>query len=271
MTALNYLQSFILGTCIGSFLNVVIYRFPSDLSVVKPRSFCPQCKNKLTWKENIPLISWIIQRGVCINCNRSVSIRYPLVELITGGLFVIFSKSSPTLYSSSSNLFFNLTFSWIFLSLLISISMIDIDEFWIPQDLINFGFIFGFLGLIFINIFNNRFIDLNFIVKTIGSSLIAFICFEAIRKFAKYIYKKDAIGKGDSKLIAMMAMWLGPLGIILCVFISYIYAAIFCLAGMSINIIKLKQAIPFAPFLSLGGLTVWFLGNDFLIEKILRI
>ena len=271
MTALNYLQFFIFGICIGSFLNVVIYRFKNDISIVKPRSFCPNCKNKLTWRENIPLISWIIQRGVCINCNRSISFRYPLIELTTGSLFVIFSKSSPTLYISSSNLFFNLTFSWIFLSLLISIAMIDIDEFWIPQDLINFGFIFGFLGLIFIDIFNNRFIDFNLIVRSIGGSLLAFLIFEIFRKFAKYIYKKDAIGKGDSKLIAMMALWLGTKGIILCVFISYVFAAVFCLTGLYLKIIKLKDAIPLAPFLSLGGLTVWLLGNEFFIERILQI
>tara|TARA_B100001121_G_scaffold286308_1_gene282702 strand:- start:169 stop:618 length:450 start_codon:yes stop_codon:yes gene_type:complete len=149
--------------------------------------------------------------------------------------------------------------------------MIDIDEFWIPQGLINFGFLFGFLGLIFIDIFNNRSINFNLIFKTVGGSLIAFFVFESFRKFAKYIYKKDAIGKGDSKLIAMIALWLGPLGIILCVSISYIFAAVFCLTGISLNKVKLKQAIPFAPFLSLGGLTVWLLGNEFFIEKILSL
>ena len=271
LITLNYLQAFVIGTCIGSFLNVVIYRFPSNLSVVKPRSFCPHCKNKLTWKENIPLISWIVQKGKCLSCNTKISIRYPFVELFTGCLFVVFLRSSPSLHISSSNLFFNVIFSWIFLSLLICISMIDIDQFWIPQGLINFGFLFGFLGLIFIDVFNNRSIDFNLIFKTLGGSFMAFLIFESFRKFAKYLYKKDAIGKGDSKLIAMMALWLGPLGIILSVSISYIFAALFCLAGLSLKIFKLKQAIPFAPFLSLGGITVWFLGNDFLIEKILRI
>ena len=267
----SFVQTFIIGACVGSFLNVVIYRFPSDLSVVKPRSFCPKCKKKLTWRENIPLISWIVQKGKCLSCNKKISIRYPFVELFTGCLFVIFLSSSPSLYESSSNIFLNVIFSWIFLSLLICITTIDIDEFWIPQGLINFGFIFGLLGLIFIDILNNRFIDLNLILKTSGGSLIAFLIFESLRKFAKQIYKKDAFGKGDSKLIAMIALWLGPLGIVLCVSISYIFAALFCLAGLSLKKFKLKQAIPFAPFLSLGGLIVWFLGNDFLIEKILRI
>ena len=270
LITLNYLQAFVIGCCIGSFLNVVIYRFPSNLSIVKPRSFCPNCKNKLTWRENIPLISWIIQRGMCLSCNTKISIRYPFVELFTGCLFVVFLNSSPTLYVTSTNLFFNVILSWIFLSILICIAMIDFDEFWIPQGLVNYGFLFGFLGLIFIDIFNSRFIDFNLIFKTVGGSLIAFFVFESFRKFAKHIYKKDAIGKGDSKLIAMMALWLGPLGIILCVSISYIFAAVFCLTGISLNKVKLKQAIPFAPFLSLGGLTVWLLGNEFFIEKILR-
>ena len=271
LTNYIYIFAFVIGICIGSFLNVVIYRFLNDLSIVKPRSFCPKCKNKLTWRENIPLLSWIIQKGRCLSCHTSISIRYPLVELTTGILFIIFLSSSPTLYSSSSNLFFNLIFSWIFLSLLICIAIIDLLVFWIPQGLINFGFLIGFLGLIFIGIFNNRFIELNLLFRGIGSSLISFLIFESLRKLAKYIYKRDAMGKGDSKLIAMLALWLGPIGTILCVFISDIFAAVFSLVGISLNLVKLKQAIPFAPFLALGGLTVWLLGNEFFLYKVLQI
>jgi len=269
ITRLLYFQAFIIGTCIGSFLNVVVYRLPNELSIVKPRSFCPNCRNKLSWRENIPFLSWIIQRAKCINCKKSISIRYPLVELTTGSLFVIFIGSAPSFYASSSNLFFNLTFSWIFLSLLICIALIDIDEFWIPQGLINFGFLFGLLGLISIDLANSRRIDFNLLCGGIGASLISFLVFESFRKLAKYIYKRDAIGKGDSKLIAMMALWLGPKGIILCVAISYIFAALFCLLAILFKQIKLKQVIPFAPFLSLGGLLVWFLGNDFFIDKLI--
>ena len=148
MITFNYFQAFVIGACIGSFLNVIVYRFPHNLSIVKLRSFCPKCKKSLTWKENIPLISWLIQRGKCINCYSSISYQYPLVELATGILFVFFINSSPSIYSSSSGSFFNIFFSWIFLSLLICISLIDINNFWIPQGLINFGFISGLLGLI---------------------------------------------------------------------------------------------------------------------------
>ena len=114
----------------------------------------------------------------------------------------------------------------------------------------------------------NSEIDFNLLFRGIGASLISFFIFETFRKFAKYIYKKDAIGKGDSKLVAMIGLWLGPIGIILCIFFSYVFAAVFCLLGISLNIIKLKQNIPFAPFLSLGGLIVWLKGNQFIINKL---
>ena len=271
LTTLNYFQAFLIGSCIGSFLNVVIYRFPNDLSIIKPRSFCPKCKSKLTWRENIPFISWLIQKGRCINCGTSISIRYPLTELITAILFVIFVDSSPSLYSSSSNLFFNIFFSWLYLSVLICISLIDIDSFWIPQGLINFGFLSGLIGLNFIGLFNDKFIDFLLVAKGLSSSLISFFIFETLRYLAKYIYKKDAIGKGDSKLVAMLALWLGPMGILFAVAISYIFAAIYCLIGLSIKKLRFRQVIPFAPFLSLGGLLTWLLGNDFIFEKILGI
>jgi len=267
----NYFQAFIIGSCIGSFLNVVVYRFPNDLSIIKPRSFCPKCKTKLTWTENIPLISWLIQRGSCINCSTTISMRYPLVELITAILFVIFMNSSPSLLSSSSNLFFNIFFSWLFLSLLICIALIDIDTFWIPQSLINCGFVAGFFCLICIGLFNNKFIDFYLLVRGLSSSTVSFFIFESFRYLAKYIFKKDAIGKGDSKLVAMLALWLGPIGILLAVGISYIFAATYCLLGLYLNKVRFGQVIPFGPFLSLGGLLIWLIGNDFVLYKIMGI
>ena len=266
-----YFQAFIIGICIGSFLNVVIYRLQNNFSIIKPRSFCPKCKTKLSFRENIPLISFLIQRGRCINCNNPISIRYPLIEFITGILFVIFINSSPTFYISEYNLLLNILFSWVFLSLLISISLIDIESFWIPQVLINTGFVLGIIGLIFIGLFDDKYINFYLLFKGLSNSAGAFFVFESLRYLAKYFFKKDAIGKGDSKLVAMLALWLGPIGTLFAVGISYIIASIYCLIGLSMNLIRFRQVIPFAPFLSLGGLILWFLGNEFIFEKILRI
>ena len=266
-----YLQVFIAGLCIGSFLNVIIYRFPNDLSIIRPRSFCPSCNTQLTCRENIPLISWFIQGGKCRTCQTTISFRYPLIELLTGFLFIIFLNSSPSLYSSSSNLFFNTCFGWIFLSLLICIAFVDIDCLWIPQGLLNFGFVSGSLGLIFLGMFGDEFFNFSFLIKGLCTSLISFFISEIFRHFAKYLLKKDAIGKGDSKLVAMLALWLGPIGTLFALGFSYVFAAIYCFIGLSSNFLNFRQAIPFAPFISLGGLTVWFFGNEFIISKILHI
>ena len=267
----NYFYALVIGLCIGSFINLVVYRLPNNLSIIKPRSFCPKCETKLSWIENVPLLSWIIQRGRCKSCNTFISIKYPLVELTTAILFLIFINSSPSFYSSNSNLLFDIFFSWLFLSILICISLIDIDSFWIPQGLINFGFFTGLIGLIFIGISNNKFIDFYLLARGLGSSAISFLIFESLRYLAKYIFKKDAIGRGDSKLVAMLALWLGPIGTLFAVGISYIFAAIYCLVGLSFDLVRFRQVIPFAPFLSLGGLFIWLLGNDFVVSKLLRI
>ncbi len=271
LSNINYFQVFTIGICIGSFLNVVIYRFQKNISIVKPRSFCTKCKRRLTWRENIPLISFLIQRGKCLHCNQLISIKYPLIEFLTGILFIIFVNSSPSIFLSNTNLFLNLFFNWLFLSLLICIALIDIDCFWIPQSLISFGFVSGILGLIFISLLDNKYIDFYLIFNSLITSLVAFFIFESLRKLAKFIFKKDAIGRGDSKLVAMLALWLGPSGILIAVCISYIIAAIFCLVGLSINLLRYGEVIPFAPFLSLGGLIVWLVGNQFIFENILRI
>ena len=212
-----------------------------------------------------------MQKGRCKHCGESISIKYPLIELLTGFLFVIFTKSSPTLYHVDINQFFLVILSWIFLSLLICITFIDISNLWIPQILINIGFFLGLLCFVSLDIHNAKFLDEGLTIKSFGSSVISFFVFETLRKFAKIIFKKEAIGKGDSKLVAMISLWLGPLGTLFAVGIAYVVAAIYCLVGLSLNLMRLRQIIPFAPFLSIGGLFAWFLGNNFFTDKLLII
>ena len=266
------IEYFLIGSCIGSFLNVVIYRLPKNLSIVKPRSFCPKCKKKLTWRENIPIFSWLIQRGKCINCGQKINAKYPINELSIGLLFVLFSKSNPFLYSSMNfdsimTNYVEILFSWFFLSLLFIISFIDYKHFWIPQILINLGFFFGVLNLFFIQYFS-EFNQSQLIINCFIASLFSYFSFEMIRILARYIFKKEALGKGDSKIVSMMALWLGPLGIAFSIAITYIFAAFIVLLALNLKIIQRKQVIPFAPFLSLGALTVWFLGNQQLMQYI---
>ncbi len=271
---INTLNYFLIGICIGSFLNVIVFRLPRKISLISPRSFCPKCKKMITWKENIPLISWLIQRGRCTGCNTEISFRYPIIEFSTGILFVLFSYSSPYLYSfrnfSGFELdYFQNIFSWFFLSLLFVISFIDFIHLWIPQSLINLGFIMGGLNLFFAQIISNPYKSSLFVECSLACFL-SYIIFEFIRISAKYFYRKDALGKGDSKLVSLLALWLGPFGIVLSIGITYIFAAICILVALKLKLIKKDQLIPFAPFLSLGGLSVWFFGNQLLIQNIFR-
>ena len=261
------IKIFLLGICFGSFFNVVIYRLPKNLSIVSPRSFCPKCKSKITWRENIPIFSWIIQKGQCINCGESISFTYPLIEILTGIFFVVFSFSSQQIHNSIDNEFFSNFFSWSFLSIVFLISLIDIRHFWIPHILINVGFIFGLLNFFLVK-FISRVDIISDLLGYFLTIIFSYLIFEFIRKLAKFFYKKEALGQGDSKFIAMTALWLGPLGLVLSVGISYIFAAILILFGLQMKIIKKSQLIPFAPFLSFGALFVWFFGNDFIIESI---
>jgi len=261
------IESFLVGICFGSFFNVVIYRLPNNLSIVHPRSFCPKCKNRITWRENIPLLSWLMQKGKCRNCEKKISYSYPLIELLTGLFFVILNFSSQEIHFSITNEIFRNIFSWIFFSIIFLISLIDINHFWIPQKLINYGFLFGFINLILVKFIVGDYIFYD-LIRPFATIIVSYLFFELIRKIAKYILKKEALGQGDSKLISMISLWLGPVGILLSVGISYIVAAIFVILGLSMNILKRNQFIPFAPFLATGALTVWFFGNDQIILSI---
>lgn len=154
LNTLLHLLAFYMGAGIGSFLNVVIYRMPLDISVNNPkRSFCPSCKYKIPIWQNIPLLSWLLLRGKCANCGGRISIRYFLVELLTGVMFyMVFLKISGE-YAEGVNPWFmihvwgpHVLCLWVFMSLLISGTFIDIDHFILPHRITIGGAVVGVLA-----------------------------------------------------------------------------------------------------------------------------
>lgn len=130
--------AFVLGSVVGSFLNVCIYRMPLDLSVNKPRrSFCPACKKQLPWHQNIPLLSWLFLRGRCANCGSRIAFRYFAVELLTALLFLAVWLQFPWHVALAY---------WIFVSLLIVGTFIDFEHFIIPDEVTIGGTVAGILG-----------------------------------------------------------------------------------------------------------------------------
>lgn len=138
MTWLLALFAFVFGAVIGSFLNVVIYRVPAGLSVVRPRSRCPRCGHTLTPIELVPIVSWAVQGGKCRNCQAPISARYPLVETLTGVLFAVATVLRPE--------FPGLLLVWAFVALLIALAFIDLDTYELPWELNYSGLALGLLG-----------------------------------------------------------------------------------------------------------------------------
>lgn len=192
---------FILGLCIGSFLNVVIARVPHEQSLVKPRSRCPKCQNQLTWYENIPVFSWLFLRGRCRKCGQPISVRYVVVELLTALLFL----ACRVRFDWSWELVISLTL----VTLLIPLTFIDLEHWILPHVITWPGVVVGVLLSIPLGM--PRLID-----SAIGAA-VGFLVFWAMEFIGEKIFKKEALGGGDKFLLALLGAfltWKPLLGII---------------------------------------------------------
>ncbi|MEJ2199689.1 MAG: prepilin peptidase [Desulfuromonadaceae bacterium] len=221
--------SFLLGTIVGSFLNVCIYRIPAGESIVSPPSRCPACGQRIRWFQNIPILSWILLGGKCAFCKVSISIRYPLVEALTGVLFALavlfFGLGWPTLVF------------WLLLAMLVVITFIDLDHQIIPDVIslpgIGIGFASSFL-LPWIN-----WTDSLYGILLGGGSLFL------VAAGYEFLTKKEGMGGGDVKLLAMLGAFLGWKAILPVIFLSSLLGTIVGVPLMLIKGADGKLAIPF--------------------------
>lgn len=236
----------VLGLVIGSFLNVCIYRLQKNESISKPRSHCPNCKHQLKVWENIPVISYLLLRGKCANCNIRISLKYPLVEMLTALVFSIIYY-----YFDISVETFLLM---MFFSIVIIITFIDIDVQLIPNNLL----IFSILPLVTFVIVNHPNSYQSHIIGGILLTLIFFI----IGYIGKLIYKVDSMGMGDVKYAGVIGLLLGwEKGILAFVIAFFSAAAIIVIMSMYKKLSR-KQRIPFGPFLSIGCFVAFFWGAE---------
>ncbi|MCO5143325.1 MAG: prepilin peptidase [Oligoflexia bacterium] len=248
---LSYFQafSFLLGLCIGSFLNVVIYRLPLKKSIVSPRSRCPECTYSIPWYFNIPLLSFLFLMGKCYKCKTSISYRYPIVELLTGVGFFLVSYYH-------ENIFY-WPFGFFFISALISSSFIDLDHWIIPDKITYPGMFIGIISSFFTPGFEN-------LVPSFIGSLAGLLFGGGILYFIAWLYLKltgnDGLGGGDIKLLAMVGAFLGIQGAVITLIISSIVGSILGIFLIFIKGKAGKSAIPFGPFISLGAIGAFFWG-----------
>lgn len=260
MYLLIFLFIFGLGTIIGSFLNVVIYRFNTGKTIVKGRSICMTCNRNLRWYELIPLFSFLIQKGKCRRCASRISHQYPIVEFITGIVFVLIAfKFIPILGFSYPIYLFSVIFFVFIFSLLIVISVYDLRHKIIPDKLV---YIFIFLS--FVSIFINQFSPGTFIELPKLSHLIAGPILALPFMLIWYFSKGKLMGLGDSKLILgigwMLGLSLGFCAVVLSFWIGTIVSLI--VMFLSKKKMNMKTEIPFAPFLIIGTFVTFLFSLD---------
>jgi leader peptidase (prepilin peptidase)/N-methyltransferase len=244
---------FTIGAIIGSFLNVCIYRLPRKESIVNPPSHCPNCKRQILWHDNIPVLSYIILKGRCRFCKSKINFRYFLVELITASLILLFFLN------------FGLTakfFSYgILVSALIVATFVDFEIQEIPNEVTLGGLVVGLgLGLAFPSLFGEISRRSSFLNSALGA-LAGAASIYLMGFFGELVFKKEAMGGGDVKLMAMIGAFLGWKFIMLTFFIAPLFGSI---VGIVLKIKEGRQTIPYGPYLSLAALVSIFWGERIL-------
>lgn len=273
LSPLLALWSALLGACIGSFLNVVAWRLPRQESVVHPRSHCPRCGSRLSWFENIPLLSWLLLRARCRHCGAGISSRYPAVELLCSGLFVAAAAATPAITAAGSSLpgapaLLVLIGGWLLIALLLPMVLIDLDQLWLPEPLCRWGVVLGLLISAIAGFSQGEATGRSLLLWHLLAASTGLLGFEGTSALAEKLLGKPALGLGDAKLAALLGAWLGLTGLGLSVVLAVFSGALFGLLGLISGRLRRGQPFPFGPFLAGGGLAVWCLGNPFWLQHL---
>lgn len=201
---------FVLGLCVGSFLNVVIARVPHGESIVRPRSRCPKCGHTLAWYENIPLLSWLALRARCRSCKAPISIRYPLVELLVGLLYLACVRRFGFTWELASGL--------VLVSLLVPLTFIDLEHWILPFSLTLPGIVAGVVLAI------PR--GSEAVSGAVWGAGVGFLTFRLMEYVGWKVFRKEALGGGDKFLVAMLGAFLSWKALLGILFLSSLQGAV---------------------------------------------
>ena len=244
----------LVGLCVGSFLNVVIYRLPNDMSLSKPASHCPKCGETIKWYDNIPLLSYIILGGKCRHCKTKISLRYPFVELLNTFMwFLCLMMFTNLIIPTMECNWLRFGVSLVACSALICIFFSDLDKMLIPDVLQLVLLLCGLVLLLDDPSFNNI---LNKVLGFIGAGLLFFL----VNLVYKTLRKKDGIGFGDIELVAVGGLIVGGLQMVYALLIACVGGGIILLILLAINKNRDKE-YPFAVFLTVAIATSMFTGD----------
>jgi len=235
-----------LGLVLGSFYNVCIHRYLTGQSIVRPASHCPKCGHSLVWWENIPLLSYLLLRGRCRGCNSPISLRYPLVEGLSG------------LWALLLALQFGLGWDWLVYmvvgGLLIIMSFIDFAEYILPDVFTLPGAVLAFCGMVFL-------VGMPWQDSLLGA-VIGAGGFWLLQQGYYLIRRVEGLGSGDIKLMLLLGALVGWQGLPLLIFLAAFTALAASLGYMAKNAHQgMQTRIPFGPFLSLGAMIYILYGS----------
>lgn len=230
---LLWVYAAVVGACVGSFLNVCIYRWPEGLSVIRPRSRCPVCETPIRARDNIPVLGWLLLRGKCRECGARISIQYPLIELTTASLWVAAVLRHGFTWQALS--------SAVFFTLLLGIALTDARTYIIPDQFSIGGLVLG--------------LALSLAPGGIGplqsvlGAVLGFVLLWVVAVLGTALFRREAMGGGDIKMMAMVGAFLGPPGVLLTVFLGALFGSLI-FGPISY---KTGKLVPFGIFLALGA------------------
>lgn len=240
-----YFSLALVGLIVGSFLNVCIHRLPKDESVVRPASRCPICDVSIRWYDNLPLVSFLLLRGRCRACGGRIAWRYPVVELLTGSLFLL------TVWRFGLGV--RPVFLLIFICGLIVVTWIDLDHEIIPHVVTLPGIILGLVG----SLITRDPTPWDALAGTlVGAGLVYLVAV-----FAEVAFQRESMGGGDVNLLAMIGAFLGWRLMLLSFFFAVASGACLSLGLIAAGVLSRKDRIPFGPFLALGAVVALFVGD----------
>jgi leader peptidase (prepilin peptidase)/N-methyltransferase len=234
--------SLLLGLVVGSFLNVVIYRLPLGESLVHPGSHCPRCGMAVRWYDNVPVVGWLTLRGKCRDCHEPISFRYPLVEAITGVMFVIAYWRL--------GIDWPLLVVWAFIAAMICVALIDLDHMIIPDKIVLPGALIGLLASIAINPQDWW----KYLAAGLGAAAFMFLL---------VMVWPGGMGPGDVKMALLMGAVLG-VSVLVALFLAFLFGAIAGILLVATRRRSRKDPIPFGPSLALGAIIAVLAGQGML-------
>jgi len=248
-----WIMVWVFGAIWGSFLNVCIYRIQKEISVSWPGSHCFHCGKPIAWYDNIPVFSWFILKGKCRNCAASFSIRYAVIEALTGALFLgVWIIEGPS---------WVMLCHWLMIFGLLLGSGVDLDDFWIPDRVTWGGILIGIpLSALVPQLHNVEMWNAGVWASVQGAAL-GFGLLWMVGFFGKLAFKKDAMGFGDVKLLGAIGAFLGVPAVLFVIFVSALLGSIVGVTFIAFGKSELGGRIPFGPYLSAAAILWMFGGN----------